>query len=448
MNIRNELRAIGVLAGPAVAMQLGDMTLGVVDTLMVARVSTEALAAATLANVYEALALFSVAGILLGIDPLVSQAHGAGVGRRAGLALQHALVLGALLTLPVVALFRGAEAVFLTLGQRADLALASSQYLWVQAPSIPFFFGFVALRHYLMGREILAPTLSVILVANLVNILANWVLIFGHWGAPALGLVGAGLSTSLVRVALFAGLASWILLAGLHRAAWPRFGRQAFRGRRLARVMRLGLPIAVQFTLEIGAFAVATLIAGWLGVVPLAAHALALNMASVTFMISLGISLAAATRVGNLIGARRGCLVPRSAGLAMAVGGGAMSVAGVAFALFPRSLAGLYTDDASVVAVCAQLLPIAGAFQIFDGVQTVAGGVLRGLGKTRPAAWANFIAYWLIGLPVGYFLALHTTAGIRGLWWSLAAGLAIVAGVLATRAFREGRRAAQSQSRC
>ena len=441
MSLRQELRAVRTLAGPAIAMQLGDMALGVVDTLMVARIGPHALAAATLGNVYEALALFSVAGILMGIDPLVSQAHGAGVGRRAGLALQHALVLGALLTPIVIALFGAAGDLFVALGQQPDVAARGGLYVWVQAPSVPFFFGFVALRHYLLGREILAPTLSVILLANLVNIFANWVLIFGNLGAPALGLIGAGISTGVVRIALFGGLGGWVLIAGLHRSAWPGWGRRAFAPRRLARVLALGLPISLQFVLEIGAFSAATLIAGWLGVVPLAAHALVLNMASVTFMISLGISLAAATRAGNLKGAGEGARVLRSANVAMSLGAGLMSIAGLVFALFPEALARLYTDDPGVVAVCVVLLPIAGAFQIFDGVQTVAGGVLRGLGKTRPAAWANFAAYWLIGLPVGYFLALHTAAGIGGLWWSLAGGLAIVAVVLGVQARREAARA-------
>lgn len=442
-----EFRAIFVLAGPAILMQLGTMTFGVVDTLMVARVSTESLGAASLGNLWEALTLLAGSGILLGIDPLVSQAHGAGFGRRAGLALQHALVLAVLISVPVIALYALSGDALSGLGQRADLAAAAHDYLWVQWPSIPFFFGFIALRQYLLGREILMPILWTILLANFVNAFANWVLIFGNLGMPELGLVGAGISTSIVRCALFLGLGGWILAARLHHTAWPAWSHRSISRRRLARVMGLGTPITVQLIAEIGAFSAATVIAGWLGVVPLAANALALNMASVTFMISVGISMAAATRVGNLTGARRGRVVPRSAALAVAGGGGLMSISGILFATFPEELAGFYTRDLDVIAASAQILPIVGAFQIFDGVQVVCGGVLRGLGITRPAAWANIFAYWLFGLPIGYFAAVHTSAGLPGLWWALAAGLGIVAAGLGYRARLETLRVAADRSK-
>ena len=195
----------------------------------------------------------------------------------------------------------------------------------------------------------------------------------------------------------------------------------------LREIFSLGLPVGVQLGLEMWAFQLATLFAGWLGEKQLAAHVVALNLASMSFMVPLGISMAAVTRVGNLLGAGRPEAAQRAAWVALAMGSGVMCVAAASFVLLRGWLPRGYTADLAVLAVTATLLPIAGAFQLFDGTQVVGGGILRGMGRTRPAAVFNLLGYYGLGLPVAYYLAFEAGMGVTGIWWGLTLGLMVVA---------------------
>ena len=291
------------------------------------------------------------------------------------------------------------SALLLAVGQDPSLARDAQVFARVQIPSIPFFLAYSALRQYLQCRGIVRPAMWVIVVANVFNALLAWALIFGHLGFPALGLWGAGLATSLTRGFCFFGLAWLMRLSGAARGAWPRPSRAIFDAAAFRRILGLGFPVAIHFSLEIWAFSGAALLAGWLGAVPLAAHTIALNLASLSFMLPLGISQGAVTRVGNLLGARR----PHDA-RARRLGGdrlrrrGDDGCAARGFLFCAHALPQLYTDGRStVIAVAASILPIAAAFQIFDGTQVVCCGVLRGMGRTRPAAWFNLLGYWVLG---------------------------------------------------
>ena len=428
--VRAEMRRLAALALPVAATQVSTMMLGVVDTLMVGRSSVSALAAASIGNVWIFGTLQLVSGILFGLDPIVAQAHGAGDGSRAGLALQRGLALAVYLSIPLAALWTIGDGFLRLTGQDPDLARDAQRFIAVQIPSIPFFLAFGALRQYLQGREIVRPAMWVILLANGVNAALDWVLIFGHGGLPALGLVGAGIATSLTRVLCFAALAVLVRALDLHRGAWAPWSAASFDPRGLREILALGVPVGLQTSLEFWAFSGATLIAGRLGAAALAAHTIALNMAALAFMLPLGISLAAVTRVGNLLGARRPADAQRAAWVALALGAAVMSASAVLFVTFRRELPSLYTRDAGVLALCASILPIAGAFQIFDGTQVVGCGVLRGMGRTRPAAIFNLISYWVLGIPIGAWLALRAGWGLTGVWWGLCLGLAAVAALL------------------
>jgi len=428
--IRAEMRRLAALALPVAATQVSTMMLGVVDTLMVGRASVSALAAASIGNVWIFGTLQLVSGILFGLDPIVAQAHGSGDGARAGLALQRGLVLALYLSVPLAALWTLGAGFLRATGQDPALARDAQRFIAVQIPSIPFFLAFGALRQYLQGREIVRPAMWVILLANLVNAALDWVLIFGHLGLAPLGLVGAGIATALTRVLCFVALAALVRSLALHEGAWRPWSGDAFAPRGLREILAFGLPVGVQTSLEFWAFSGATLIAGRLGATALAAHTIALNMAALAFMMPLGISLAAVTRVGNLLGARRPAEAQRAAWVALALGACVMSASAVLFVVFRGELPRLYTPDAGVVALCASILPIAGAFQIFDGTQVVGCGVLRGMGRTRPAAVFNLIGYWLLGIPLGAWLALRAGWGLGGVWWGLCLGLAAVATLL------------------
>ncbi|MAE96938.1 MAG: MATE family efflux transporter [Deltaproteobacteria bacterium] len=425
--IRGEARHLLRLAVPVVLGLLGTMMMGFVDTLMVGRVSVEALAAAAIANFWIFATLHGATGILFGLDPLVSQAHGAGDGERAGRALQSGVVLAGLLSIVLMALWAMSGTVLTALGQDPALAAEAHAYTWVQIPSIPFLLGSAALRQYLQARELVRPAMWVVLVANLWNVFFNWVFIFGNLGMPALGLEGAGIATSLTRVLSALALFGLVRSRGYHRGAWMPWSWQSFDPAGLRALLALGVPIALQMGLEMWAFSGSNLIAGWLGAPQLAAHTIVLNLASITFMVPLGISQGAAVRVGNLLGAGRPSQARMASWVAIAMGAAVMTVSATAFVVLREVLPAAYTKDATVLALAASILPVAAAFQVFDGTQAVACGVLRGMGKPRPAAVFNLIGYWVLALPIGTWLALRTDAGLAGLWWGLAGGLCLVA---------------------
>jgi MATE family multidrug resistance protein len=427
---RHEISSLVRLAVPVVGTQVAAMTMGVVDTIMLGSVGPQALAAAGLGATCIWGTLILADGLVRGIDPIVAQAHGARDGDSAALALQRGVVIAVGVSLPLAVLWLFTEEFLLATGQNAELAKLAQAYVLVQIPSIVCHTVYMALRGYLQGRAIMNPALWVMVFANIVHVFGNWVLIFGHLGAPALGVVGAGIATSLTRALALAALVWMTLGLRLHEGAWRPWSREAFSPAGLRRVLALGLPVGIQVGLEVWAFQIATLMAGRLGVSELAGHQIVLNMASLTFMVPLGIAIGASTRVGNLIGAGRNEQVQRAAWVAFGIGAGAMALFGAVMIGLRDQLPRVYTDDPQVIAVCAFLLPIAAAFQVFDGTQVVGCGILRGMGRTRAPALATLVGYYAIALPFAWWLGLERDLGLAGIWWGLCLGLVVVASAL------------------
>jgi MATE family multidrug resistance protein len=276
-----------------------------------------------------------------------------------------------------------------------------------------------------------APVLWTVLVANVINIALNWIFIYGNLGSPALGVTGASIATSIGRWAMALML---LALSGRQLAHHLRPWRpETLAVAPLVRMLRLGIPIGTQYLLEYGAFAAAALLMGVLGMTQMAAHQIAINLASFTFMVPLGVSTATAVLVGQAIGAGDEARARRSAVAGILTGTSFMVVSGIAFRMFPEGLARLYTTDTTVIMLAAMLIPIAGVFQVFDGVQAVAAGVLRGIGDTHAPAVINVIGFWVIGLPVSWLLAFRYGGGALGLWWGIVVGLATVAIILLVR---------------
>jgi len=433
-----EARTIARLAGPVVATQLGGMMLGVVDNLMLGHYSVEALSASSLGRVWVFGTMMLAEGVLHGLDPIFSQAHGARDRGRLGAALQTGLVLALLFSLPVGLLWLATGPVLVLLGQDPQLAAMAGDYALARLPGLPMVLSFVVLRGWMQGRGIVRPAMWAVLVANVFNVVANWLLIFGNLGCPRLGVAGAGLATAITQVAMVASLLLVVRGFRLGRGAWAGWERAALRGRGAREIAGYGLPIALQFGLEIWAFQIATLWAGELGTVPLASHTIALNLASVSFMVPLGVSIGATTRVGNLIGARRPADAQRAAWVSLAMGCGAMAAFALCFVLARYELPALYSADAGVIALAASILPVAAAFQVFDGTQVVGGGILRGMGRTRPAAVMHLVAFYGVGLPLSWLFAFRAGLGLVGIWWGLAVGLAVVALALTLWIARRG----------
>lgn len=427
------------LALPVVLSELGWMAMGVVDTLMVGRLGPEAIGAVSVGRaLFMMVGVFGI-GMLLGLDTLVSQAFGAGQPERCRLALVQGTYLCLALAIPLTPLTIALGSGLRWWGVDPAVAGLGSDYVRVLGWSVLPIFLYAALRRYLQGMSLVRPVMFALLSANLVNVVGNWALIFGNLGLPALGVKGAAWSTFLSSCYMTGYLA---LAAVLHRrgerVSEPAFSLR-FNTTLFARLLALGFPAAIQLLLEVGAFALATMLVARLDPFSLAAHQIALMAASVTYMVPLGISAAAAVRVGQALGRKE----PRAAGAAgstaLLLAAGSMCVSALIFITLPRPLIQMFNDDAHVVQAGVTLLFMAALFQLFDGVQVVATGALRGAGDTRrPMIW-NLVGYWILGLPVGYALCFPAGRGAAGMWVGLTLGLVVVGVVLLRIWLREVR---------
>ncbi len=421
---RPDFSALFRLALPLVVVQLGLMFMGVVDTAMVGRISADALAAVAIASVYFFAASTVGMGCLMALDPVVSQAHGA--GDEAGIArgLQRGLLMAALVTVPTSLMLLPIATVLSWSGQPPAIVPLAGRYTDLIIPGVLPYFAFLALRQTMQAVGSLRPLLIVIVLSNLLNGFLNWTLIYGHFGAPALGVVGSAIATTVSR---------WVMLLALLAVSWPVLApylvwrRDTWAAGPIGRMFRLGLPIGFQILFEYGVFGLVGLLVGRMGSAPLAGHQIALNLASITFMVPLGVGTAAAVLVGRSVGQGEPMVARRMATAAVLVGAGFMTTTAVAFIWMPRLFAQVYSADPAVLAAAAALIPLAGAFQVFDGTQSVALGVLRGVGDTRMPVVINVVGYYLVGLPAGLWLGYTKRLGAPGLWWGLVFGLAVVA---------------------
>lgn len=428
---RDELRALGRLAAPVVAVQVGMMLMGTVDIMMLGRVSDQAIAAGALGNSITWGVMWFAVGILMSIDPLVSQSFGAGEHDAIKSHFSRAVVLAVLLSLPIAVILWWIGRLLPLAGHDRELAATTVVYLRGTVWGIPGFFLFVVQRQTLQAMSLIRPALFAIVVANVFNLIANYALVFGHFGLPAFGVRGSAWATSGSRWVMC--LALLLAAAPVLRRYWDGWTTRLLRLRLYAQAFRIGLPIAVQVSLEIWVFSTVAVLMGSFGTAEVAGHQVALNLAAMTFMIPLGIAGAAATRVGNAIGRRDPEGARRSAVVSLVLGGSVMSLSALVLFSVPELLSRLYTSEVAVIAVANLLIPIAALFQVGDGLQVVAAGILRGAADTRFAAVNAFVGFWLVALPTGVFLAYGRGLGPVGLWLGLTVGLTVVALVLVLR---------------
>jgi MATE family multidrug resistance protein len=417
-----ELREMLRLAAPIVAVNVGMMFMGVVDSVMLGRVSGAALAAGVLGNFTFYLCASFGLGFLLAIDPVVAQAIGAGDAREAALGVQRGVVLAIATSIVMAILLWPAPQVLTLLGQPADVAPDAGAFVRWSIPGVFPFFLFALSRQALQAHGSVAPVLWAAVVGNVVNVLANLVLVFGMFGVPALGVVGSAISTTIARWVMFGAI---LLFARqrLRRLVRPWFP-EALAWAPLRGLAALGAPIGLQFFAEVNAFGLVTIMMGWVGTNALAGHEIALNLASLTFMVPMGVAAAGTVMVGRAIGRGDPAAARRDAVAALVVGIGFMSITAVAFLVVPGLFARGYTTDGGVITVAVALIPIAGIFQVFDGMQVCATGVLRGAGDTRVPMAIHMASFWLVGLPLGSWLCFGLDGGPAALWWGLTAGLA------------------------
>ena len=428
-----ELRSLLGLALPVITVQVGVMLMGFVDAMMLGHYTEEALASAALGNLYSMLMMLFGFGVLVSLDPVMSQAVGARDDGAITRNLQRGLVLCVALMIPTALAHFAAGPVLTAFGQRPELVPHATNYVWILIPSILPFYCFQILRTTLQAYHRTAAIVWTILIANLANVFCNWALIFGHLGFDPMGVEGSAIGTTLCRwlmflVLFFIGRKQFLS----HLTPWSA---SALEPQPLRRLLRVGSPIGVQMLLEFGAFGTTLLFMGWISVSALAGHMAAINLASMTYVVTLGLSVATSVRVGHGVG--RGDLSGARWSAVMGLGVAAVIMVGfaVVFIVAPEPLAALFSEDSDVGAreVALTLLPIAAVFQVMDGVQVVALGALRGIADTRAPMLINLLGFWGLGVPCGYYFAFGLDGGPEGLWWGLTVGLTAVAVFLTAR---------------
>ena len=418
------------LAWPVVLAEIGWLVMGIVDTIMVAPLGASAIGAVGAGSILFMALMMPGFGTLLALDTFVSQSFGAGriddCHRWLFAGIQ--LAIGMSVALTAVA-FAGAW-LLPWLRFHPDVLAHLQPYMLHLVWSVAPLFGYLVFRRYLQAMNIVRPVMFALVIANLTNVAVNYLLIEGRLGAPALGVVGAAWATVLSRVVMGAYLFVVIVLNERRRPSGLHDVPFVLDLPRIWRILRVGLPAAGQILLEVGVFATASALAGRITPAAVAAHQIVLNIAGFIFMVPYGIGTAAAVRVGQAAG-RRDAHGDRIAGwAAVGLANAMMVVSEVLFATAPTPLVRIFTDDPGVIAVGSAVLLIAAVFQLFDGLQTVTTGALRGLGQTRVPMFANLVGHWLLGLPLGYYLCFERGMGVEGLWIGLALGLILIGATL------------------
>jgi MATE family multidrug resistance protein len=438
---RDEIRPTLTLAAPIVVGQVSQMLMGVTDSVMIGHAGTVPLAASSFGgNVFAVFYVLGI-GLMLPVAIFVSRARGANRPDECGEYLRHGLALalffGVVETLIMAALSFGLA----RFGQPPEVLAIVTPFFLLIAASVTTVFIYLVLRQFAEAMGHPWAPMFIILAGVALNAALNWVFIYGHLGAPALGLTGAGISTLVSRALGALVIFLWLRRDAAVRAAWPQrwFGHYSWA--RFREMLHVGLPASGMLLFETTAFAFSSVMIGWLGATPLAAHQIAISCASLAFMFPLGLSMAAGMRVSRAVGAgefdRRRPIAVGAFGLGLATMGGFALMFGFA----GRTIAAWFVQDHAVVALAAQLLAVAALFQLVDGVQVIAAACLRGITDVKVPAAITFVAYWVVALPLGYALGVRGPLGAVGMWIGIASGLALAAVALSARFARLTRRA-------
>lgn len=422
-----------LLAYPVMLSQLGYVMVGVADSVMVGRLGAEPLAAASLGNSIFSVALMFGIGISYAISPLVALADGEGDHRQSAGILKHGLLINLVVGTTLFLIVPSASFILYLLNQPQEVVNLAIPYIGIISFSlIPFMF-FQSYKQFAEGLSVTKQAMYIIIASNVLNVILNYILIYGELGMPALGLNGAGWATFISRVVMAVAMVLYIYKSSRYLIYIRNFSFRNFSKKIIIKMLKIGIPTGMQFIFEVGAFSFAAIMIGWSGATALAAHQIALSLAAVSYMMATGISAAATVRVGNQLG-RNDIFNLRLAGFTtFAMGAAFMTISCIIFLVGREFLPSLYINEQDVIQLAASLLIIAAFFQISDGIQVVGLGALRGMGDVKIPTLITLIAYWVLGLPIGYLLSIPLELGPRGIWYGLLIGLSTAAVMLFTR---------------
>jgi MATE family multidrug resistance protein len=435
MSYKNQFKETLTLALPVVVTQIGFVMMGVVDSVMVGRIGDAPLAASSISGGFFFIITVFGLGVVMAMTPLVAIAVGSSDRDKSSVVFQQGVWVsfftGIILNLVT---FFGSELIPY-MDQPPEVAQLSVSYTKIISLSTIPMLVFTAYKQFIEGLSFTRPAMVVAIAANFFNIFFNWVFIYGNLGFDAMGLDGAGIATTGSRIFMLISLAIFV-----HKSSeFKRYNLKILPFTGLNKtgieILRIGVPSGFQYFFEVGCFATAAFMVGWIGKDELASHQIALNVSSITYLACLGLSTAGTIRVGNALGAGDMAAVKRAGSIALIMGASFMIFAGLLFVTFRESIPLFYTDDSEVALIAPKLLLIAAFFQIFDGTQAIALGNLRGITDVRIPTVITFVAYWIIGLPTAYLLGFPAGLGIKGVWYGLSISLIASSLMLNTRFF-------------
>jgi MATE family multidrug resistance protein len=427
LNFIEHIKETFKLALPVSIGFLGHVMLGVVDSIMIGNLGAKYLAASSLANSLLILILVLGIGLSIAITPLVAIASGSKNNDECGIVLRQGLLVNMIFSILLVVLSYSTAELIVYLKQPEEVAHLAESYMKILSFSMIPFMLFQTFKQFIEGLGFTKPAMYVNIVANFVNVLGNWILIYGNLGFPRLELDGAGYASLLTRIFIAVALFVYVIKSKYFKEYDASLKFKSINFRIIKKIIGIGVPSGLQMLFEAGAFSFSAIMIGWLGTKYLAAHQIAINLASATFMIILGINSAATIRVGFFLGEKNFSGMQKASFSALGMSILLMAVFGMIFIVFRNFLPTIYINDSEVISLASALLIIAAIFQIFDGTQAVGLGILRGMTDVKIPMVISLIAYWAIGIPLGYYLGFINDLKAGGVWIGLTSGLIIAA---------------------
>lgn len=432
-SIKEEIYKTLKLAYPVIIGQLGIIMMGVVDSIMVGQLGSVPLAAASLGNSLIFIVLIIGIGSSVVISPLIAILVGAKRYSECGVYFRQSLLVNVILSLVMLVLILIGINFISYLDQPPEIINQAMIYMTIVGFSAIPLMIYQTYKQFIEGLSVMKPAMIISIVANIINAFVNWVLIFGKLGFPELGIAGAAWATFFSRVFMALVIMYYVMRNNKYKQYDVTFHFRSLNFPVIKKILQLGLPSGFQYFFEVGAFSFAVIMIGWIGTNELAAHQIAINLASISFMGVLGISQAASIRVGNAMGEQSILNIRKAGFTGIVLGASIMFFSGLIFILFNDSLPTLYISDKAVISIASKLLIIAALFQLSDGTQAVGIGVLRGLTDIKGPTIITFVAYWVISLPIGYLLGFTFNLGVEGVWIGLLIGLTVSAIMLTLR---------------